>query len=137
MCVDGWFALSATTTGIQEWSISRKYQRRDADFARLEALDSMVADVEERFWKDLPERWLLELMVTHVNSRRRGAATALLKWGIEQADDEGLLCKVEASPLGRLMYKSQGFKDLGPFVVSAAGQEEYVEIWAMRKVVQS
>jgi hypothetical protein len=130
-------AFPATTTSVQVWSTACKYQRRDADFARLEALDAMVVDVEESFWEDLPERWLLELMVTDVNFRRRGAATALLKWGMEQADEEGLVCKVEASPLGRLLYKSQGFVDLGPFVVSAAGQEESVEIWAMRRAVQA
>ena len=66
-----------------------------------------------------------------------GGATALLKWGMELADEEGVACKVDASPLGRLLYRSQELVELGLFVVSAAGQEESVEMWAMRRAVQA
>ncbi|CAG8961932.1 hypothetical protein HYFRA_00014090 [Hymenoscyphus fraxineus] len=85
-------------------------------------------NAEMRTMHGFPERWLLELMVTHVDFRRRGAATALLKWGIEEADREKIPCKVEGSPMGRLLYKSQGFKDLGPFVIKFNSQKESIII---------
>ncbi|CZS90786.1 uncharacterized protein RCO7_06722 [Rhynchosporium graminicola] len=125
--------IDALTTKMEVWSHGRKYRRRDADFARLLALDKMGKAIEEQFWKDMPERWVLELMVTHVDFRRRGAATELLKWGLNEADREKAPCKVEASPMGKLLYAANGFHDLALFTVSAEGQKESLELWAMRR----
>ncbi|KAH8587933.1 hypothetical protein B0O99DRAFT_485803, partial [Bisporella sp. PMI_857] len=61
---------------------------------------------------------------TDVQYRRRGAATTLIKWGTDKADQEGLPCRVEASPMAKPVYASCGFKELGPWGVQVNGQEE-------------
>jgi hypothetical protein len=75
----------------------------------------------------------MELLVTDVKYRRRGAATALVKWGTQKADEEGVPCRVEASPMGRPVYRSCGFVDIKPWEVTARGQDETLEFWVMRR----
>jgi GNAT superfamily N-acetyltransferase len=119
------------------WSISKKYVRRDADFSRLEALGAAVEEIEKKYYANLPEKWLLELIVTDVKYRRRGAATTLIKWGTARADQEGICCRVEASPMGKPVYASCGFEELGPWDVQVKGQLEVFHMWCMFRKVQA
>ena len=49
-------------------------------------------------------------MVTHPEHRRRGAASLLMRWGIEQIDRDGLEAYIDASSDGKLLYEHFGFK---------------------------
>ena len=51
-------------------------------------------------------------MVTHPKHHRRGAATLLLKWGIEQACKQNIPINLLASPAGISLYKRFGFQPL-------------------------
>jgi GNAT superfamily N-acetyltransferase len=125
-----WVAL---TTKFEEYSLSCKYKRRDADFDRLKAFENNIAAIDKEVFSDAVDKWSMELLVTDVKYRRRGAATALVKWGTQKADEEGVPCRVEASPMGRPIYRSCGFVDIKPWKVTAQGQNETLEFWVMRR----
>jgi GNAT superfamily N-acetyltransferase len=42
--------------------------------------------------------------------QRQGAASMLVKWGLDYADDRGLLPYLEASPAGLGVSQNHGFK---------------------------
>ncbi|KAI9893525.1 MAG: hypothetical protein M1814_006321 [Vezdaea aestivalis] len=71
--------------------------------------------------------YLLKLLVTHPQHQRKGAGTALIKYGISAADKTGIRCYLEASPDGSGLYQKYGFKkvedialDLHPWGVDDA-----------------
>ncbi|KAL9120214.1 MAG: hypothetical protein Q9187_003228 [Circinaria calcarea] len=58
-----------------------------------------------------PQPYLyLPTLVTHPKHHRRGAATLLLKWGIDQASKQNLPINLTASPAGVSLYKKFGFQ---------------------------
>lgn len=46
---------------------------------------------------------------THPDARRRGVGKLLMDWGIQQADKRGYETYVDASSLGRNLYRTYGF----------------------------
>lgn len=54
----------------------------------------------------------LDILVTHPDSQGRGAGSALLAWGVEQADKEGVVMALESTPAGLSMYKRFGFREV-------------------------
>ncbi|KAH6662174.1 hypothetical protein B0J14DRAFT_662903 [Halenospora varia] len=52
----------------------------------------------------------LALLMTHPSYQRRGIGTAMLGVGHEKADREGVPCFLIASPVGRPLYETQGWK---------------------------
>ena len=52
------------------------------------------------------------MMHTHPRYQRRGAANALLKWGLQRADELNLPMYLESSATGQSLYKKHGFKDV-------------------------
>ncbi|KAL1890119.1 hypothetical protein Sste5346_008411 [Sporothrix stenoceras] len=52
--------------------------------------------------------WYLELIATHRDHQGKGAAGALLRWGEQQADEQGVPCYLDATPDGRPVYTSKG-----------------------------
>ncbi|KAF7562305.1 hypothetical protein G7046_g1827 [Stylonectria norvegica] len=59
------------------------------------------------------QHWYLELIAVRKESMGKGAASPLLRWGVERADAEGLPCFLEATPNGRGMYEKYGFRVVG------------------------
>ncbi|OHE96130.1 acetyltransferase [Colletotrichum orchidophilum] len=53
----------------------------------------------------------LDTLVTHPDYQRRGAASMLLRWGCELADENGVGAYVDASKAGALLYERFGFVD--------------------------
>ena len=53
---------------------------------------------------------VLNLTVTLPEYRRKGAAELIMRWGTKKADELGLNCFVEASPLGKPLYLKHGFQ---------------------------
>jgi GNAT superfamily N-acetyltransferase len=52
-------------------------------------------------------------LVTAPEWRRRGAAAALISWGVDQARREGVVATVESTPAGKPQYEKQGFVQVG------------------------
>lgn len=68
----------------------------------------------------------LMILVTTPAHRRRGAASQLIEWGTQRADERGLKCVLMASEAGLGAYLKHGFKvvrevemDLRPYGVEA------------------
>ncbi|KAK7187025.1 hypothetical protein DPSP01_005910 [Paraphaeosphaeria sporulosa] len=57
--------------------------------------------------------WVLMHMVTHPAHRGKGAAGILVKWGIEQAERDGVPAYLEAGVMGRPIYERYGFIQVG------------------------
>ncbi|KAF2198015.1 acyl-CoA N-acyltransferase [Delitschia confertaspora ATCC 74209] len=68
--------------------------------------------LRENRWEWMGGRpfYLLHILVTDPKHHRRGAGGMLLRWGIEQADRDGLPSYLEASEDGRPLYERNGFK---------------------------
>ena len=49
------------------------------------------------------------MLSTHPDYERKGAASMLMKWGTEIADNLRLKSFVQGSPVGRSMYERHGF----------------------------
>lgn len=57
------------------------------------------------------DHWFLELVATDKNAGGRGAASRLLKWGLERADRDGLPAYLEATDVGEPIYEKKfGFR---------------------------
>lgn len=49
-------------------------------------------------------RALSKVLAMHPNAQRRGTGAAALEWGLEKADELGVLEYLEASRMGRPLY---------------------------------
>ncbi|KAF9874931.1 GNAT family [Colletotrichum karsti] len=54
--------------------------------------------------------WYLELIVCRKEHQGKGAATPLLRWGLEQADKEGSIAFLESMPKAKAVYEKYGFE---------------------------
>ena len=52
---------------------------------------------------------VLAILFVHPEHRRRGAASLLMRWGMEKADELGLEAFVEATDDGKPCYEHHGF----------------------------
>lgn len=108
------------TTKAMRWSVSKKYARRDVDPVRLKAFIAAEAETRKKYFTSrCPELWYMQLLVTHRDFRRHGAASALVQWGAAQADAEHVWCGTESSPMGKPVYESVGFHEIGRMVIQA------------------
>jgi len=73
----------------------------------------------------------LKILLCHPSYQRRGAGSALTKWGIDQAARHGLDTTVFASPMGLALYKKLGFREIGRFRVQVDEEVEFLEIPAL------
>jgi GNAT superfamily N-acetyltransferase len=110
-----------------------KYHRRDSSPARLAAVQAATKEVEQRFFSDSSDWWSLELLVTDRDYRRHGAATMLVRWGTDRADEEGVFCGVEASVMGSRLYEALGFKKLDNKVVRVPGETDSLPYDVMKR----
>ncbi|KAI8714618.1 N-acetyltransferase domain-containing protein [Fusarium sp. LHS14.1] len=65
-----------------------------------------------KYMGDRPH-WYLECIGTHKDWMGKGAATLLMRWGLERADADKLPCFLEATPKGKPIYERFGFRTLG------------------------
>ena len=77
------------------------------------------------------QRMSLAQLLTHPDYRRRGAATMLLQWGLEQADREAWPITLFAGPAGVSIYQRAGFEIIVNITVQVAGEEVRLEMPAM------
>ncbi|KAH6952393.1 hypothetical protein BKA56DRAFT_605522 [Ilyonectria sp. MPI-CAGE-AT-0026] len=106
--------------------------RKDADPGRIEAFRESGALCNKHFEKNYGDRRItLQILGTHPGHLRRGYATDLCNWGMNVAHEEGLVCTVQATYLGRRLYKKLGFTDLDECLIQVPGEQEMIECWAM------
>ena len=56
------------------------------------------------------EHWFLSLIGTRPEAQGQGAAGMLIRWGLEQADEAGMRCFLDATQMGKPIYERYGFK---------------------------
>ena len=78
--------------------------------------------------------WYLELLAARPEWQGKGVGSALLRWGLERADEEGVEAYLEASPAGKGLYEKMGFREVGRLVVPSReeGGEDFVECFMLR-----
>jgi GNAT superfamily N-acetyltransferase len=71
-------------------------------------------DVARSGWMTPDEPcWVLMHMVTHPAHRGKGAAGILIRWGMEQAERDGVPAYLEAGVMGKPIYERYGFVQVG------------------------
>jgi len=72
---------------------------------------AMLAEMDAR---NLPKEkhFVLMNLVTAPSFRRKGAASQLVRWGLERADREGVIVVLDSSPHGLPLYKTLGFVEV-------------------------
>lgn len=126
-----------TIVGFCQWHIYDKPRPRDEwmkehemlncswlpDGQREKARAGMLALFDGRRRMEGRPYALLMFMCVHPDWQRRGAATVLMKWGIERTNELGIPAYLEASPFGVPLYKSVGFEDYEPITMEVDGVE--------------
>ncbi|SPO06094.1 uncharacterized protein DNG_08783 [Cephalotrichum gorgonifer] len=74
--------------------------------------------------------WHLHMLAVRPDYQGRGAAGPLIKWGAERADEDGLPCYLDASPMAKAIYERYGFKVADTLVF---GGGELVETMMVRE----
>ncbi|KAI0913663.1 acyl-CoA N-acyltransferase [Ustulina deusta] len=83
-----------------------------------------VAFVRGKAAADPPAVMALDLCVTHPAFQRRGVASKLVQWGLDEARRRGILyATTEASSMGRHVYARLGFRPQGSDVVYELDEE--------------
>lgn len=54
--------------------------------------------------------FMLNQLATHPDHQGRGIGKLLLDWGMNKADEEGLVCYLNATEVGKRMYEKRGFE---------------------------
>ncbi|MBE3040990.1 GNAT family N-acetyltransferase [Candidatus Bathyarchaeota archaeon] len=80
----------------------------------------------------------LRILATHPDFQRRGAGSALCRWGMEYAGNREEPLTLFSSPMGQKLYLYLGFKYRGKTVtVQVEGETEKLSIRAMNYRIKS
>lgn len=89
------------------------------------------------------KHWYLETLATRKEYQGKGAAGQLLRWGLERADEDGVVTFLEASPEGKPIYEKYGFREMDRLVVDLKGkgggkleEKEFVEVFMIREAMK-
>lgn len=81
---------------------------------RLDALSSLLIPLRaaqpDIMPTSHPPYLMLNQLATHPSHQGRGVGSLLLNWGLQKADEEGLVCYLNASEAGKRMYEKRGFE---------------------------
>ncbi|KAL3477092.1 acyl-CoA N-acyltransferase [Aspergillus californicus] len=94
--------------GIQERMEAQTAAQQREVLLRENMLDIPVTRAKTKVV--LPRRVELETIFTHPEFQRHGVATALLQWGIKEAQRLGAMMYLEATEEGRSLYSHNGFQ---------------------------
>ncbi|KAH7039722.1 acyl-CoA N-acyltransferase [Microdochium trichocladiopsis] len=109
-------------------------ERKDANTVHMLALlHAFTAAARRYFSRHWERQYHLWALVTHPDYRRRGAGTALVRWGTRAAREKGgwAASVIASSPAGKRLYAYCGFEELGEVVVQIEGEEEKCVVWCM------
>lgn len=76
----------------------------------------------------------LHMLAVSPHHQHQGIGSAMLKWGLDKADDKGMPVCLEASRAGRKLYERWGFlvKKVLPFDARKYGHTDAAEHYCMR-----
>jgi ribosomal protein S18 acetylase RimI-like enzyme len=66
---------------------------------------------------------VLEYLAVNPEYRRRGVGEKLVRWGVEQADKQGLDTVLEATLDGGKVYRKLGFEDAGKIEYNSVSEK--------------
>lgn len=69
--------------------------------------------------------WFLSTIATAKEAQRRGVGSALMRFGVERADEEGWMSYLNSSGEGRGLYEKFGFKVIGTSEFPELGMVQY------------
>ena len=74
----------------------------------------MARDSEREHWQEKGKAcWILMHLVTRFSQRGRGAASMLIDWGVERAQEDGVPAYLEAGVTAIPLYAKHGFQQFG------------------------
>ncbi|KAJ5114406.1 hypothetical protein NUU61_000165 [Penicillium alfredii] len=73
-------------------------------------------DAQHQSWMGGRLHFYLDILAVHPSHQGRGLASKLLKWGLVQADDQGVETYLTGSPSGKPMYIKYAFEVVGSFM---------------------
>lgn len=107
--------------------------RRDANFEHMNAFTTAIQSAKKTYFDSRYQSHHLHLRIlaTHPNFQRRGAGSALCRWGMEHARARKEPVTLFASPMGQKLYTRLEFDYLGTVPVQVEGEDEKLSIGAM------
>lgn len=107
--------------------------RRDANQSRVQKYAQEFTRAKQHFFEHPygQHNLYLSILACHPSYQRRGIGKQLVRWGLEKARRETLDMTVFGSPMGSLLYRSVGFREVGKFRVQVDGEDEYLDTLAM------
>ena len=70
------------------------------NYTALPRLKKARQEYEKTIWAAHPARWHLRTVMTHANWRGFGVGTGLIRWGMQRAENEGIVAAAETTPEG-------------------------------------
>ena len=70
------------------------------DYTALPRLQKARQEYEQTIWAAHAARWHLRSVMTHARWKGFGAGTRLIRWGMQRAEDEGIVAAAETTPEG-------------------------------------
>lgn len=70
-------------------------------------------EILEGGYAEEKERWYLLMIGVSPKHQRHGIGTSLIDWGLERAQEEGVICILESSEAGQGLYERKGFRKVG------------------------
>lgn len=80
-------------------------------------------------WTSPTKNLYLAALFTHPSSQGRGIGSALLEYGHDIADREGIPCFLIGTPVGHPFYKWKGWMEVGEFDVDLREWDEMEDKW--------
>ncbi|GKT84493.1 GNAT family protein (acetyltransferase) [Colletotrichum tofieldiae] len=77
--------------------------------------------------------YYLELIICRREHQGKGAATPMLKWGCERADEEGMLAFLEAMPSAKPIYEKYGFQTVDCLEFTAPNGAGVAQFFMLRE----
>jgi ribosomal protein S18 acetylase RimI-like enzyme len=125
-----------STTDFAITGFDSPENRRDMDPKRQQMFIDALAVAEERYFGPEwgPKRLEAVDIVVDPKYHRRGVGKVMTKWALDEATKHQAPVTLTASPLGKLLYSSVGFKDLGKVECEVVGDDGkkywvYAMIW--------
>jgi GNAT superfamily N-acetyltransferase len=133
LLADLWRKEDVVDRSIPLQDHSPQPRHRDANPIRKKAFKTACATAKAEYFDNryTNGHMFLKLLVCHPGHRRRGAGTALVKWGTTKAAQWRLNTTLLASPMGETLYTTLGFVQLGRFRVEVEGETDFLDIPAM------
>jgi GNAT superfamily N-acetyltransferase len=113
--------------------------RQDANWEHVLAFRNASMQVQRKHFDSVFRHNQIHLAIlgTHPDFRHRGFATALCRWGMDQARKNNIAVTVVASPMGYELLAHLNFTLRGTKRVQVPGEKEKLTIYAVDYVTQA